>query len=104
MPRGRGGAAMLGYVGSIAFLDDDDFADDQRLDALRPLVVAAWYHPVGTCRMGPADADGTVVGDRLEVHGVAGLRVVDASIMPTITKAPTNITTIAIAERASELI
>jgi choline dehydrogenase len=97
-------AAMLGYVGSIAFLDDDDFADDQRLDAYARSVVAAWYHPVGTCRMGPADADGTVVGDRLEVHGVAGLRVVDASIMPTITKAPTNITTIAIAERASELI
>jgi choline dehydrogenase len=97
-------AGMAGYVGSIALLSDDDFADDDHLAAYAKSVVAAWYHPVGTCRMGPSGTDGTVVSDQLEVHGVAGLRVVDASIMPTITKAPTNITTIAIAERAAELI
>ncbi len=97
-------AGMAGFVGSIALLDDDDFADDEHLAAYAQSVVAAWYHPVGTCRMGPAGTDGTVVSDQLEVHGVAGLRVVDASVMPAITKAPTNITTIAIAERAAELI
>ena len=52
--------------------------------------------------MGP-DATTTVVDDQLRVHGVAGLRVVDASVMPHIVRAPTNLTTIAIAERAAEL-
>ena len=54
--------------------------------------------------MGPGDDSGTVVGDDLRVHGVERLRVVDASIMPRITRAPTNLTTIAIGERASELL
>lgn len=53
--------------------------------------------------MGPAGPD-TVVGDDLKVHGVDRLRVVDASIMPTIVRSPTNLTTIAIAERAVPLI
>jgi choline dehydrogenase len=97
-------AAMSKFIDSIALLDDDDFADDARLEAYARSVVAPWYHPVGTCRMGPADAGDSVVGDDLAVHGVDGLRVVDASVMPAITRAPTNITTIAIAERAAELL
>ena len=97
-------AAMSTFIDSIALLDDDDFADDARLEAYARSVVAPWYHPVGTCRMGPADAGDSVVGDDLAVHGVGGLRVVDASVMPAITRAPTNITTIAIAERAAELL
>jgi choline dehydrogenase len=80
-------------------LDLDDAAVAQHVRA----VVAPWYHPVGTCRMGPADAAGTVVGDDLSVHGIEGLRVVDASIMPRIVRAPTNLTTIAIGERAAQL-
>ena len=62
------------------------------------------FHPVGTCRMGTADDPGAVVDTRLRVLGVAGLRVVDASVMPTITSGNTNSPTLMIAERASDII
>ena len=62
------------------------------------------FHPVGTCRMGPAADSTAVVDARLRVHGVARLRVVDASIMPSITSGNTNSPTIMIAEQGSRFI
>ncbi|GAA2516248.1 GMC family oxidoreductase [Streptomyces gobitricini] len=62
------------------------------------------YHPVGTCRMGPDGDPGAVVDERLRVRGVRGLRVADASIMPTITRGHTHAPAVMIGERASDLI
>jgi len=62
------------------------------------------FHPVGTCRMGRSAAEGAVVDGRLRVFGVDGLRVVDASVMPSITSGNTNSPTLMIAERAAEWI
>jgi 5-(hydroxymethyl)furfural/furfural oxidase len=63
-----------------------------------------FYHPVGTCRMGRRDDPQAVVDWSCRVHGVAQLRVIDASVMPVIPRANTNVTTIMLAERMSDML
>ncbi|MGY0196710.1 GMC family oxidoreductase [Leptothrix sp. BB-4] len=77
---------------------------DEDLARLAGDIGTTIFHPVGTCRMGAADDPGAVVDSRLRVRGVRGLRVVDASVMPTITSGNTNSPTLMLAERAAEWI
>lgn len=87
-------------AGEVAPGIDGD--DDEALRTYASSTVASYFHPVGTCMMGRDER--AVVDTRLRVHGLDGLRIVDASIMPTIPSANTNATVYAIAERAAELI
>jgi choline dehydrogenase len=76
---------------------------DAQIDAWIRRSVETCYHPVGTCRMGQDSGD-SVVDAHCRLHGIEGLRVVDASIMPAIVSGNTNAPTIMIAEKVSDLI
>ncbi len=93
-------AAMAPYCAEPFNVPDGDSEEAQRAHVAR--TTFAIYHPVGTCRMGSDAA--AVVDEQLRVNGLEGLRVVDASVMPTVPRGNTNAPTIALAERAADLI
>ena len=80
------------------------YQGDEELARLAGDIGTTIFHPVGTCKMGPAADPAAVVDARLRVHGVAGLRIADASVMPRITSGNTNAPTLMIAERAAQWI
>lgn len=80
------------------------FQSDAELAQLAGDIATTIFHPVGTTKMGAADDPLTVVDSRLRVRGVAGLRVVDAGVMPLITSGNTNSPTLMIAEKAAQWI
>ncbi|HEX7075739.1 MAG TPA: choline dehydrogenase [Hyphomicrobiaceae bacterium] len=84
------------------FLPGPEVESDEDLMAFAKAKGTTIFHPCGTCKMGRDPM--AVVDERLRVHGIAGLRVVDASIMPTMTSGNTNAPTIMIAEKASDMI
>ena len=89
------------YRGAPIFPARDDLSDAELVEFVRAKAETI-YHPVGTCRMG-VDED-AVVDPQLRVRGIDGLRVVDASVMPTLPGGNTNAPTIMIAERAADFI
>ena len=91
------------YFVHEALPGDDVRTDGEILDFARGIGTTA-FHLAGTCRMGPATDRGAVVDDRLRVHGIEGLRVADASIMPHITSANTNAAVLMIGEKAADMI
>jgi choline dehydrogenase len=92
-----------------AFLPEEfkpgvQFQSDEDLAKLAGDIASTIFHPVGTTRMGRADDPMAVVDSRLKVRGIAGLRVVDAGVMPTITSGNTNSPTLMMAEKAAHWI
>ena len=95
-----GQPAMRPYAADPFNVPEGDSDEAIRAHAAR--TTFAVYHPVGTCRMGTDAA--AVVDTELRVNGLEGLRVVDASVMPTVPRGNTNAPTIALAERAADVI
>jgi choline dehydrogenase len=93
----------------MPYYDYEDFPGD-KVQSDEDLLAAAkqrgttTFHPAGTCRMGPVSDPLAVVDDGLRVHGLEGLRVIDASVMPTMLSANLNAATMMIADKASDLI
>jgi choline dehydrogenase-like flavoprotein len=95
-------AAPLADVRGATLVPSEEVESDEEIEAFLRQETQLLYHPVGTCRMG-SDTD-AVVDPELRVRGVEGLRVADASVMPTITGGNTNAPTIMIGEKAADLI
>jgi choline dehydrogenase len=86
------------------FMPGPQFQSEAELVQAAGQIGTTIFHPVGTCKMGRADDVTAVVDTQLRVRGIEGLRVIDASVMPTITSGNTNAPVMMIAERGSRLV
>jgi choline dehydrogenase len=93
-------AEASGIAADPAALSRDLNLDDAEIDELIAAEHSAFYHGVGTCRMG-VDPAASVVDPACRVHGVEGLRIIDASILPTVPRANTHLAVVALAEHAA---
>jgi choline dehydrogenase len=93
---------MARLIERVFIWSDAIVGNDASLHNTVRTFVSTSFHPVGTARMGNAGDPGAVVDARLRVHGVDGLRVVDASVMPNTPRFPTGLTCIMLAERAAD--
>ena len=109
----REGVRMMRKVAAQSVLDPyrtqelfpgKDVETDEQIDAWIRKHAETIYHPVGTCKMGADGDEMAVVDGELKVRGIEGLRVVDASVMPTLVGGNTNAPTIMIAEKISDII
>ena len=91
------------YVAEEIWPGPDRQNDEDLLDHAKRTGNTA-YHPMGTCRMGPVTQENTVVDDELRVHGIDGLRVADASIMPMMPSANLNAGALMIGEKAADMV
>jgi choline dehydrogenase len=94
--------AMRETIVSVIEPDEATLESDDALDAYLDRTVASHHHQAGTAKMGPVDERMAVVDAHGRVHGVPGLRIADASIIPLPLRANTNLTCIAIGERVAE--
>ncbi|MGH2585905.1 MAG: GMC oxidoreductase [Dehalococcoidia bacterium] len=90
------------FVESIPILTDELMASDEQMEGLLRQTIGTTFHPVGTAKMGPPTDPEAVVDEECRVRGVEGLRVADASVMPAIPRANTNLTCIMIGERVAD--
>ena len=104
MTRELAGTASLKAICGNEHSPGRALTTDADIDAWIRQTAETIYHPVGTCRMGVAGDLNAVVDDKLKVFGLAGLRVVDASVMPTLVSGNTNAPTIMVAEKAADMI
>jgi choline dehydrogenase len=100
---------QLAATPSLSGVIDEEIApgrgvqsDEALIDDIRRRASTV-FHPVGTCRMGP-DPREAVVDPRLRVHGLEALRVIDASVFPTLTSGNTNAPTVMVAEKGADLV
>jgi len=98
------GARMVEQLGGEEVYPGPSVQDDAQIRDYVERYVGTMYHPTSTCRMGPPEDPDAVCDARLRVRGVDGLRVADASVMPTIVGANTNASCVALGEKAASLI
>ena len=96
--------AFASIVDKVVQPTEEDLASDEALDDYMRRTVFNTTHASGTCKMGPASDPMAVVDQHLSIHGLEGIKVADASIMPNVIRANTNCTTIMIGERCAEWI